>query len=75
MATLAIMWAVPLPVYGVFSAVFGIIELPDGATPAQFALSATVIKLRFALVFVFCSSNLLRQLFQDAGGSMRQSGG
>lgn len=52
MATLAITWMVPLPVCGAFSAIFGTIELPDGATPAQFALSATVIKFGFALAFV-----------------------
>ncbi len=52
MATLAIMWVVPLPVYGVFSALFGAIELPDGATSAQFFLSVTVVKIGFALAFV-----------------------
>ncbi len=52
LATLAIMWVVPLPVYGAFSAVFGSIELPDGATSAQFVLSVTVIKIGFALAFV-----------------------
>ena len=52
MATLAIMWVVPLPVYGVFSALFGAIELPDGATSAQFFLSVTVVKIDFALAFV-----------------------
>ena len=52
LATLVIMWVVPLPVYGVYSAVFGAMELPDGASLAQFFLSVTVTKIGFALAFV-----------------------
>ena len=52
LATLAIMWVIPLPIYGVFSAVFGAMELPEGASPAQFFVSVTVIKIGFALAFV-----------------------
>lgn len=50
-ATLAIMWVVPLPIYGVFSAV-GALETPEVGSTARFVLSVSLIKIGFALAFV-----------------------
>lgn len=54
-ATLAIMYVVPLPVYGVFSAV-GAVELPEVGSPRQFFLSVFVMKIGVALGFVLLYS-------------------
>ena len=50
-ATLAIMWIVPLPIYGLFSAL-GALEMPEVGSTARFFLSVSVIKVGFALAFV-----------------------
>lgn len=49
--TLAIMWIVPLPIYGVFSTL-GALEMPEVGSTARFFLSVSVIKIGFALAFV-----------------------
>jgi len=50
-ATLAIMWIVPLPIYGLFSAL-GALEMPETGAAVQFVLSVSLIKIGFALAFV-----------------------
>ena len=50
-AVLAIMYIVPFPVYGLFSAA-GYVALPEDGSPAQFLLSVFVIKIGVALAFV-----------------------
>ena len=64
LATLAIQYLVPLPVYGVLEAV-GLVELPEGGSPAQFMLSVLVIKIGVAFAFVL----LFRLAGLEAGGS------
>jgi hypothetical protein len=49
--TLAIMYLVPLPVYGVLSALTGL-QPPTGGSPAQFLLGVLVVKLGVAVAFV-----------------------
>ena len=49
--TLAIMYVLPFPVYGMFSAL-GLVEMPEGGSPAQFMLSVLVIKMGVAYAFV-----------------------
>lgn len=50
LATLAIMWIVPVPIYGAFSAI-GAVDL-GGGQGARFLVGVTVIKIGFALGFV-----------------------
>jgi len=66
LATLMIMFVVPMPVYGVFT-VAGAVVLPDQGTNPNFLASILVIKIGFALAFV-----LLFQLAAPAlGGRWR----
>ena len=51
LATLMIMFIVPMPVYGVFTAA-GAVVLPDQGTNPNFLVSILVIKIGFALAFV-----------------------
>jgi hypothetical protein len=51
LATLAIMYLVPFPFYGVFQAL-GLVEMPEGGNPAEFLLSVLVIKIGVAFAFV-----------------------
>lgn len=51
LATLVIMYVVPLPVYAFMSAI-GMVELPDEASPGQFMISVLVVKIGVALGFV-----------------------
>ena len=60
-ATLVIMYVVPFPVYGVFSAA-GWVTLPEGGSPLEFVLSVLVMKVGVALGFVL--------LFRLAQGSL-----
>ena len=64
LATLAIQYLVPLPVYGGLQAL-GLVELPEGGSPAQFMLSVLVIKIGVAFAFVL----LFRLAGLDGGGS------
>ena len=64
LATLAIMYLVPLPVYAALEAL-GLVELPEGGSPAQFMLSVLVIKIGVAVAFVM----LFRAARLDIGGS------
>jgi hypothetical protein len=50
-STLVIMCVVPLPVYGLMSAI-GLVEIPVEGTPAQFMISVLVVKIGVALGFV-----------------------
>jgi hypothetical protein len=52
LATLAIMFVVPLPAYAGFEAL-GLVELPQDGSPGQFVLSVLVMKIGVALGFVF----------------------
>lgn len=51
LGTLAVMFLVPLPIYGTFEAV-GLVELPEDGSPWQFMLSVLVIKIGVAVAFV-----------------------
>ena len=51
LSTLVIMYVVPLPVYGLMSAI-GWVEMPDEGTPGQFMISVLVVKIGVALGFV-----------------------
>jgi hypothetical protein len=51
-STLVIMYVVPLPVYGLMSAI-GLVEMPDEGTPGQFMISVLVVKIGVALGFVW----------------------
>ena len=64
LATLVIMYLVPLPVYAALEAL-GLVELPEGGSPAQFMLSVLVIKIGVAFAFVL----LFRLAGLHAGGS------
>ncbi|UCF68054.1 MAG: hypothetical protein JSV80_01780 [Acidobacteriota bacterium] len=50
-ATAAIMYLVPFPVYGAFEAA-GAVKLPEEGSAAQFLLSVLVIKIGVAVAFV-----------------------
>ena len=62
-ATLAIMFLVPLPVYAGFEAL-GAVEMPQDGSPAEFLLSVFVIKIGVALGFVFLFL-LARPVFKE----------
>ena len=64
LATLAIQYLVPLPVYAGLEAL-GLVELPEGGSPARFMLSVLVIKIGVAFAFVL----LFRLAGLDGGGS------
>ena len=49
--TFLIMLAVPFPFYAAFEAL-GIVEMPEGASPAEFMLSVVVMKIGIAVGFV-----------------------
>lgn len=55
---LLIMYIVPMPVYAAMQAM-GLVQMPEGASPAQFMLSVLVMKIGVALAFVW----LLRVAF------------
>ena len=59
--TLAIIYIVPFPVYGIFSAVAGL-KPPEGASPLQFLVSVFVSKIGtaigFVLIFYFAQNSL-----------------
>lgn len=63
MATLAIMLVVPLPFYAGFESL-GLVELPEGGSPAQFMLSVLVMKIGVALGFVLLFV-LARPVFKE----------
>ena len=62
-ATLAIMFIVPLPVYAGFEAL-GAVEMPQDGSPAEFVLSVLVMKIGVALGFVFLFL-LARPVFKE----------
>jgi hypothetical protein len=62
-ATLAIMFVVPLPVYAGFEAL-GAVAVPQDGSPAQFVLSVLVMKIGVALGFVFLFI-LARPMFKE----------
>ena len=64
LATLVIIYLVPLPVYAGLEAL-GLVALPEDGSPAQFMLGVLVIKIGVAFAFVM----LFRLAGLDTGGS------
>ncbi len=58
LATLAIMFVVPFPFYGLFE-LLGWVEMPEAVSPGQFMLGVLVMKVGVALGFVLLFVHLV----------------